>query len=807
MVHKIYRITLVWLSFFVTGVAMEKIIVLSYGDFEMLQEHQLTYELLALPLFVETSIHALDGSYLLEVGPYSNDEMLALNYMVLKETFPHAVIVERSTNIISHLKDDEEIEEVETSLWLGLFGLAFVGILFMFLSSDQIKRLKEKHDKIKSKHQKLEERQHYILSTMSENIQAITKETMTHTALLAEKVKDTPLHKELTKVIHHENELLDVTDDLIKFLRLKSKKVVIQNELFNFNHVLNEVAGLLHFTHKQNDTELIFNIDKNVPKNIFADSLQLGQILTNMLEYLIQNNQSNEITLLVKVLPKKGNYLDLQFQLDTDIVIENSENLFNSYYDEGSRRYVGLGLFVAQELTNLMDGKLLVIDREDGKNSLQLTFPIEEQSKDKRKYRLPHKGLVAKKILIVDSSPSAAHATQKLFSYFKAEVTVLSKRRFSQYMPSFEDYDIVALSNNLFTFKILAYLTPLKRSQGLKIISLDNLFSSETIFLHDAIDIRLKKPLTQEYVFDTLIELYEFKEDNTIGIYPEDGESLAAITAHRETIKATADVTSESFKVFRGKHILIVEDNVINQKVVMSILGKSEMIIHVANNGKEAVDFIRSSNMPIEFICMDINMPVMDGYRATELIRSDQRFNQVPIVALTALISDHEIDKMFDMGMTAYIPKPIRIEKLYTVLKLFLLKEEKKRIEAEIIEIQVLPEPLVLNGLNVNVGLDNMNGNEISYKEVLREFLDAYLESDTVFENLVKEQRFGQIKMLCFDMKGLTGSIGAKEMHVLINEIYQHIIYKKPELIHSYVIRYRETFATLRTSIQTYLEV
>jgi CheY-like chemotaxis protein len=673
----------------------------------------------------------------------------------------------------------------------------------MFLSSDQIQRLKEEQENIKLKHQKLEDRQHYVLSTMTENIQNITRETMDQTALIAEKTKDTPFYQDIKKVIRHENELLDVTDDLIKFLRLKSKKVFIQNELFNFNHVLNEVAGLLHFTHKQNDTELIFDIDNNVPKHISSDSLQLGQILTNMFEYLIQNNQNNEIKLEVKVLPTKIGKPNLQFQLDTDIIIGNSENLFNSYYDEASRRYVGLGLFVAQELTNLMQGELLVIDREDGKNSLRLTLPIEEQGRDKRKYRLPDKGLVGKSILIVDTSSNAAAATEKLFGYFKGEVTVLSARRFSQYMPSFEDYDIVALSNSLFTFKILASLTALKKGQGLKIISLDNLFSSEKIFEHDAIDIRLKKPLTQEYVFDTLIELYEFKGNNIIDVYPEDEGALAP---YRNTIRPTANITLESFKIFRGKHILIVEDNVINQKVLMSILDKSEMIIHVANNGKEAVDFMRSSNMPIEFICMDINMPVMDGYRATELIRTDQRFNTVPIVALTALISDHEIEKMFDMGTTAYIPKPIRIEKLYTVLKLFLIKEEVKK-EAKKEEVKVaMIEPILFNGLDVSICLNNMNGNEISYREVLKEFLDAYDESDEIFTNLVREQRFGQIKMLCFDMKGLTGSIGAKEMHVLINEIYQHIIYKKPELLHSYVSRYEETFRTLRSSIEDYLE-
>ncbi|MDQ7086115.1 MAG: response regulator [Sulfurovum sp.] len=202
---------------------------------------------------------------------------------------------------------------------------------------------------------------------------------------------------------------------------------------------------------------------------------------------------------------------------------------------------------------------------------------------------------------------------------------------------------------------------------------MDNLFSSETLFLHDAIDIRLKKPLTQEYVFDTLIELYE---DTLVASVPHD-DTLSAVPVYKHRIQGIPNVNLESFKCFRNKHLLIVEDNIINQKVLMSILGKSGMILHIANNGKEAVDFIRSSNMPIEFIFMDINMPIMDGYSATNLIRSDQRFNHVPIVALTALVSDHEIEKMFDMGVNAYLPKPIRVDILYSALNMFLAKKRR----------------------------------------------------------------------------------------------------------------------------------
>ena len=112
---------------------------------------------------------------------------------------------------------------------------------------------------------------------------------------------------------------------------------------------------------------------------------------------------------------------------------------------------------------------------------------------------------------------------------------------------------------------------------------------------------------------------------------------------------------------------------------------------------------------------------------------------------------------------------------------------------------------LILDGLNVKEGLSHMKDNDVFYREVLKEFMDAYSDSDILFEKLVKEQRFTQLKMLCLDMKGLTSTIGAKEMHTIINEIHQYLIYNKPELLDGYISRYKTEFSKFKNSIEIYL--
>jgi len=746
----------------------------------------------------------------LRVGPFTNNNLLAITYMNLKTYFPKAFIIHETKPSIKEVEKrifiDREvnIESKDNSLWIAIFGLATIGILFMFLSSENMKRLKQEHEDIKEKHKKLEEKQHEVLSNMGENIHTIAKDTMDRTHILADKVKDVDIYNDMQDVIYNENELLDMTSDLIKFLRLKSKKISIENEVFNFNLVLNEVIGVLSNSYKNSNLELIFNIENNIPKFMYSDSLHLGQILINLLDHIIQNSQNREVILNISIKGKKSDKLNLEFDIDSDIKIIHQEKFFESYYDDKQRKYVGLGLFVAKELTLLMQGHVEIQQNDENRNILYVTIPIEAKDADKRKYRLPDTTLVGKKILIVDESYCASLAIEKLFKYFKADTKVFTLANFTTNMPNLALFDIVAFSSNIFTAQMIKRLRGIRKSSNLKVIRLENIFNDQSELNYKEIDKSIKKPFTQEYIFDTLVGLY-YKEQLT-----DVEHNSNKLPIYREGFKYFKDITLDDFYRFTGSTILLVEDNLINQKVVLSILAKSGMKISIANNGDEAVEFMKKSKTPVDFIFMDINMPIMDGFHASQIIREDSRFDTTAIVSLTALVSEHEVDKMFESGMNGYLAKPVHIEKLYSALYTFLSKDAqieqdtKKKLKQKEQKDLIVKPVIKLDGLDVEYGLSRTN-NVIFYKEVLREFLDAYSESNEVLRTLVSESRFTQLKMLCLDMRGVTGTIGAKDMHRLINEIYQYLIYKKPELLHSYVERYDKELEKVITAIKSYL--
>ena len=699
-------------------------------------------------------------------------------------------------------------------VWIALFALALTGILILYISSLQTRKIEKIHKEIFERQLEMEKNQTKLLSNMSENIYG-----MVNKALKKEEGKESRNEPAMSLVRHEpelssfdgidniEDRLLTVTNDLIEFLRLKSDKIEIVNETFNLNNVLNEISGYICNKYKGRQVDLIFDINNNVPRLLVGDSLHLGQVINSILEHMMERLESGELKLEITMYSTYEESIELEFQFhDTGegITEEALESLFNPYYDEQSSTYRGLGLFVSGELVKMMKGELSAHSQLGKGTSFTLTVPLEiHDRQNKRMYRLPEKVLTGKKVFIVDDNYNAALAIKKTFAYFRHEVRVLSKEAFLKNMPNLMPYDIVVLHESLFNQRLMDYLSKLKLGKELKIIALNSLLRvDEEQFSDDLIDVYLYTPLNQERIFEMIVGMYDISVESIEDGNPEKENALKIYKSH---IQETKDISQSSFAAFRDKHILIVEDNVINQKVLSSLLVPGGVKISLANNGQEAVDMIKEKKMKFDLVLMDINMPILDGYAATEMIRLDPKYDTLPIVAFTALVLDSEIEKMYSCGINAFLSKPLNIGKLYTALSMFLL-EGKKAAEAEVVTAEK-EEQVVLKGLDVKHGIAHANNSKVLYMEVLSEFMAAYGKSDILFKKLVNEHRYEQIKMLCIDMRGLTGTIGAHDMLELVNKIHHAILYKNQATLPDFIHRYHSEITALNSSIEEYLSL
>ena len=671
-----------------------------------------------------------------------------------------------------------DVNSDDFTMWVALFGLGLISLFALFLSSEQVKTFKEKYQKETEIADKEHQTQDAIVSKMGESIYSIaTKEDLAKS----------------------ENQLLAITTNLIDFLRIKSKKVLIDNQNLKLSNLLSDVLGTLKANIKNNKIELIYDIDTNVSKELNADTLNLSKVLVNILLYCVEND-STKLTLRIERsgLVSKDDQLSFTISSDLKIDVETEIDIFRSNYNDNTEEYDSLGLFIAKELSKLMKGDLIA--RNDKNENLEFVFtipyvqgvlePVDDQ------YSLTKK-IKAQNILLIDSSINVAKNIQSILIDLGHDVKIINKDEYISYFEYFDIYDIIMLDEKLFTNKTITKL----ENTNCKIISTSNLFDIEEKFPNAAIaDIQISKPLTRWQITNVLNKLLLNVHD-TSKITKDGLVNAGNMLVHRNSFQNTRNITLNDFIKFQNKRILLVEDNTINQKVFSGILGKSKMQITIANHGKEALKIL-AEDKNFDIIFMDINMPVMDGYTASIKIREESKYNNIPIIALSALTSSDEIAKMFSSGMNGYMAKPLEKEKLYTVLTIFIENIQQQPVNDLKDESS---ESIKYDGLNITLGISKSSSSEIFYKEILLEFKDAYGKTDNLFKKFVKDFRYEQLRIFCVDIKGLAGTIGAEKLHLIVTNILKNLSLKKYDYIPELVEQYTIELKLINKSIDKYL--
>jgi len=258
----------------------------------------------------------------------------------------------------------------------------------------------------------------------------------------------------------------------------------------------------------------------------------------------------------------------------------------------------------------------------------------------------------------------------------------------------------------------------------------------------------------------------------------------------------TENIKTDDFIVFKGAKILFVEDNVINQKILLSTLKKSGISICIANHGEEALEILFEKKKVFDLILMDISMPVMDGYTTTQKIREDHRFDILPIVTFTAFTQGSEIHKMFDLGANGHITKPLNIAQLYTVFATYLpgIKREVSSIER-----------LNINGLDIRHGIIMENGDEAAYRQSLYEFLLLYKGMVDTMPYWIDHHKSERIMATCSQMGKRLKHIGAYDLAAIVFRMKKIYIYNTEHRIEEFREIFPQKLQILIQSIEGYL--
>ncbi|MBU2515113.1 response regulator [bacterium] len=457
--------------------------------------------------------------------------------------------------------------------------------------------------------------------------------------------------------------LLVVINDILDFSKIEAGKLEFETIDFDLRSSIEGVTELLAIKAEEKGLEFISMVDFDVPPHLRGDPGRLKQILINLSGNAIKFTEKGEIVIRVKLEKETSSHAVLRFEIiDSGIGIpeQKKELLFKSFSQVDAsvtRKYggTGLGLAISKQLTEMMNGEIGVISNLGEGSTFWFTAELEKQQVVQQKNLIIPKDISGKRILVVDD----VNYNRQIFTEFlnlwgcrtgEAENGVDAIKKLTEAEVSGDPFEIAIVDMLMPKMDGATLGKHVKGDPKLKNTILVMLTSSG--IRGDAARVKeigfsayLTKPIRRAQLYDCLVAIVGQQTSNDKS--PVENHLVTRHTLH---------------ELHQHKaHILLAEDNKINQKLALKVLEKQGYRVDVVNNGQEAVSALEQ--VPYDLVLMDLQMPEMGGMEATKIIRA--RFSQVknheiPIIAITAHAMSGDKEKCLEVGMNGYVSKPIK---------------------------------------------------------------------------------------------------------------------------------------------------
>ena len=453
--------------------------------------------------------------------------------------------------------------------------------------------------------------------------------------------------------------LLQLVNDILDFSKIEAGRLELEAIRFAPDEALENLAAIVGPRATEKGLEIVYRVGDGVPPVLVGDPLRFAQILLNLVNNAIKFTDRGEIIVAIEPLPDAGERAMLRVSVkDSGIGIpaDKAARLFEPFMQaDGSitRKYggTGLGLAISKRLAESMGGAIGV-ETAPGRGStfwFTASFGLDREAAPRA--RAPDQ-LEGTRLLVVDDSESArdsvAHALRQLrFSVDVAETAEEGLRlvETTQDPP----YRLVLMDWRLPGMDGLAAGRALKaRARAPRVLLVTAFGQADVVTAAEQeLDGCLLKPLSQSTLLDAVVDAL--------------GEQVV-----RPAAAQTAEAASR--RTFAGRRVLIVEDNRINQRVVTELLAEVQCEYAIANNGREGLAALAAENSRFDLVLMDVQMPELDGYEATRILRQNPRFAELPVIAMTAHALQGDRERCLAAGMNDCVHKPVDVERFFATL-------------------------------------------------------------------------------------------------------------------------------------------
>jgi signal transduction histidine kinase/DNA-binding response OmpR family regulator/HPt (histidine-containing phosphotransfer) domain-containing protein len=556
--------------------------------------------------------------------------------------------------------------------------------------------------------------------------------------------------------------LLHIINDILDFSKIEAGKLVLESIPFDLHKELKKSISIFSILAKEKEIEFEANF-VHTHRFFKGDPYRIVQIINNFLSNAIKFTKEGAIKLEVSQALSDKKRSKLLFSVEDSgegIALEKQSKLFQAFSQVDSsttRKHggTGLGLYICTQLALMMKGRIF-FESEEGKGSkFFLELVLEKVDGEQVQKEGNAEEFVPLNILLFDIDKDSRTLLQEYIRSFGFFVNCVSSLEEARQLLKETTFDLFIIEYDLDSINgIKAYQTlqkEIKRVPHAILISEDDEDGTlKSKALSAGFERFLLKPINPSYLYDDIVGLCQ--------------------------VEKTTSLLEHSKIDFSDKKILLVEDNEINLEVAIYLLKETDAFVSIAKNGLEAVYKVK--NEKYDVILMDIQMPVLDGYEATKIIRNELHY-EGPIIAMTANVMSHDIEKCLKVGMNEHIGKPLEIEEFYETL------------------LKVLGKELLPNShcaLKENIGaldkvgaIGRLGGNEKLWLQTTCKFYEKYKNLPSSIREMIDKNEQENLQIYMHSLKGLCGTIGANilqgeaykiEMDIKNGETLKNIEYK-----------------------------